>query len=201
MTLTTITEDQTTNAGQTVASIIASAGGHRITDVDAGAIEGIANTGTTNGNGAWEFSTNGGVTWRGVGAAAIGNSLLLRSSDLVRFVPNGMLGTSGELTFRAWDQSTGTAGQFFDTSSNGGSTAFSIATETASITVSGVNDAPTFDVGTGRNFTSISGMQFGNSVAQQADGKHVMVGWSDGLERVTLSLPGITSTARSIQHL
>jgi dephospho-CoA kinase len=35
MTLTTITEDATANAGQTVASIIASAGGDRITDVGA----------------------------------------------------------------------------------------------------------------------------------------------------------------------
>ncbi len=42
MTLTAITEDQTNGAGQTVASIIASAGGDRITDVDSGAIEGIA---------------------------------------------------------------------------------------------------------------------------------------------------------------
>ena len=46
MTLTSITEDQTTNTGNTVAEIIASAGGDRITDVDAGAVEGIAVTGT-----------------------------------------------------------------------------------------------------------------------------------------------------------
>ncbi len=55
MTLTTITEDQTNNAGQTIASIIASAGGDRITDVDTGAVEGIAITGTTNGNEAAIF--------------------------------------------------------------------------------------------------------------------------------------------------
>ncbi len=46
MTLATITEDQTANSGQTVASIIASAGGDRITDVDSGGAEGIAITST-----------------------------------------------------------------------------------------------------------------------------------------------------------
>ncbi len=51
--------------------------------------------------------------------------------------------------------------------------------ETVSITIDAVNDAPTFHAGSGRNFTPISGMQFGNAVAQQTDGKYVMVGWSD----------------------
>ncbi len=44
MTLTTITEDDTSNGGNTIAQIIASAGGDRITDVDSGAVEGIAIT-------------------------------------------------------------------------------------------------------------------------------------------------------------
>ncbi len=142
MTLTTVTEDQTNNSGQTVASIIASAGGDRITDVDSGAVEGIAITATTNGNGSWEFSTNGGSTWSAVGSVSGSSSLLLRSTDLVRFVPNGQNASTGDITFRAWDQSSGTFGTKVDTSTNGSATAFSTATEVASITVTAVNDAP-----------------------------------------------------------
>ena len=67
MTLTSITEDLTTNTGNTVAQIIASAGGDRITDVDAGAIEGFAITGVASGNGTWQYSTNGGGSWSNVG--------------------------------------------------------------------------------------------------------------------------------------
>ncbi len=56
--------------------------------------------------------------------------------DLLRFVPNGSGADSGDITFRGWDQSGSTAGQHgtkVNTSPNGGSTAFSLATETASI--------------------------------------------------------------------
>ncbi|XZE33950.1 cadherin domain-containing protein [Pirellulaceae bacterium SH501] len=142
MTLTSITEDQTSNGGQSVASIISSAGGDRITDVDNGSVEGIAITATSNGNGYWEYSINGGSSWTTVGTVSNSSALLLRSTDLVRFVPNGQNATAGEITFRAWDQSTGTFGTKVDTSTNGGASAFSSATEVASIAVSAVNDAP-----------------------------------------------------------
>jgi hypothetical protein len=150
MTLTSITEDQTNNAGQTVASIIASAGGDRITDVDGSAVEGIAITSTTNGNGTWQYSTDNGATWTSVGAVANNSALLLRSTDLLRFIPNGQNATTGDLTFRAWDQTGSTLGQQgtkVDATSNGGATPFSSATEVASITVTAVNDAPTLTQG------------------------------------------------------
>ncbi len=140
MTLTTITEDNTANAGQTVASIILSAGGDRITDVDTSAIEGIAITATTNGNGTWQYSTNAGGSWTSVGTVSSSSALLLRSTDMLRFVPDGQNATSGDITFRAWDQTSGTFGTKVDTSTNGGTTAFSTATEVASITVTAVND-------------------------------------------------------------
>ncbi len=122
MTLTSITEDQTTNAGQTVASIIASAGGDRITDTDSGAVEGIAVTATTNGNGTWQYSVDGGTNWLQVGIVTDSSALLLRSTDLLRFVPNGDNATTGNVTFRAWDQTGATSGQQgskVDTSING----------------------------------------------------------------------------------
>ncbi len=145
MTLTAITEDETSNVGNSIASIISSAGGDRITDVDSGAAEGIAITATTVGNGTWEYSIDNGSNWLSVGSVANNSALLLRSTDLVRFVPNGQNATSGDITFRAWDQTSGSAGNKVDASTNGTTTAFSTATEVASITVSAVNDAPVLD--------------------------------------------------------
>ena len=142
MTLTTITEDQTNNGGNTIATVIASAGGDRITDIDSSAMEGIAITALNSGNGSWEYSTNGGGSWAAVGAVSNTSALLLRSTDLVRFVPNGQQPTTADFTFRAWDQTSGVFGTKVDVSTNGGTTAFSTATETASITVTGLNDAP-----------------------------------------------------------
>ncbi|HEY5311070.1 MAG TPA: hypothetical protein VIK18_01080, partial [Pirellulales bacterium] len=59
------------------------------------------------------------------------------SSTLVRFVPNaGYSGTvSAGLTFRAWDQTSGTNGGTADASNNGASTPFSSTTASASILV------------------------------------------------------------------
>ncbi|PNY36817.1 hypothetical protein C2E31_10670, partial [Rhodopirellula baltica] len=143
MTLNSITEDSINNAGQSIASVIASAGGDRITDVDNGAVEGIAITTLTQANGTWQFSTNGGSTWADVGAVSDSSALLLRSSDLIRFQPNGIDGTTADFTFRAWDQTTGSAGTKVNASSTGGTTAFSTATESASILVTAINDDPT----------------------------------------------------------
>jgi hypothetical protein len=53
---------------------------------------------------------------------------------------NGTIASA--ITFRAWDQTSGTNGGTADTSPNGGSTAFSTATDTASLTITLVNDAP-----------------------------------------------------------
>ncbi|MEZ6087258.1 MAG: hypothetical protein R3C05_04365 [Pirellulaceae bacterium] len=71
--------------------------------------------------------------------------ILLRDTDLLRFNPNGTnCHTNADITFRAWDQTGATAGQQgteVNTSTNGGTTAFSSATEVASLSVTGVNDA------------------------------------------------------------
>ena len=145
MTLTSITEDQTSNSGQTIASVIASAGGDRITDVDSSAVEGIAITGLNTGSGKWQYSLDGGTSWLDVGTVSNGSSLLLRSTDSIRFLPQFENGSNPDFTFRAWDQTSGTAGTKVSTASNGGTTAFSTATETASIVVTDVNDAPVLD--------------------------------------------------------
>ncbi|WP_145391307.1 DUF4347 domain-containing protein [Stieleria neptunia] len=163
MTLTTITEDQVTNVGDTVASIIASAGGDRITDVNFGPVEGIAVTATDDGNGHWQYSINSGSTWSDVGTVSDTSALLLRENDLLRFVPDAKNGTPPTVTFRAWDQATGTAGTTADTSINGATTPYSVASEVASITVTDVNDAPVLDNSGTMTLTSITEDELTNS--------------------------------------
>ena len=151
MTLTPVLEDTTDSdpVGDTVAAIIASAGGDRITDVD-GDPEGIAVTAVDNSNGVWYYSTNGGVSWSSfagdgvsTGAPDDGNAVVLDATAMVKFVPVGDFnGNAGDITFRAWDTTDGsTSGDSgIDVSVNGGGTAFSTSMETASITVTPQND-------------------------------------------------------------
>lgn len=122
--------------------------GDRITDAD-GDPEGFAIVSIDNTNGIWQYSTNGGGLWTNIGVVAENNALLLRdaSTDLIRFQPNlGWNGTVATgITFRAWDQTSGAAGTYVDTTTNGGATAFSTATETAFLIVLAANDAPVLD--------------------------------------------------------
>jgi len=84
-------------------------------------------------------------------------SLLLRPEDAVRFVPDAENGTTASFTYRAWDQTSGTAGTRVNTSLTGGSTAFSATPNTASITVGAVNDAPVWNNTTAINLGTVTG--------------------------------------------
>jgi Ca2+-binding RTX toxin-like protein len=140
--LTSITEDQTNDSGQTVSSIV----GSSITDPDSGALQGIAVTGATSTNGAWQFSTNSGSSWTNFASYSTPSALLLTGADKVRFVPDGQNGSSDTFTYVAWDQTSGSHGTTANVTTAGGTTAFSIASDTAHLTVTSVNDAPTLDV-------------------------------------------------------
>ena len=118
-----------------------------VTDADNGAVTGIALTATNSAFGSWFYSTNGGGTWSAVGSVSNASALLLAADANTRvyFQPttanfNGTV--TNAITFRAWDQSSGVAGNKVDTSGGGGTSAFSTATDTANITVSAGNDAP-----------------------------------------------------------
>jgi hypothetical protein len=144
MTLTTINEDNFTSSGNTVASIILSAGGDRISDNDTTPVEGIAVIGVDDTNGTWQYNTGSG--WAAFGAVSNTSAVVLDASDAVRFVPDAdYAGSSGDITFRAWDQTSGhnNGATAVNVASNGGTSSFSAATETASLTVTEVNDAPT----------------------------------------------------------
>lgn len=128
------------------------AGGTTFSDADAGALRGIAVTAIDKTFGKWQFTTTPNPTdanWTDIDAAGgvSGTSALLLAADAntrIRMVSTlkphhegtvaqGFIPLESKLaagiTFRAWDQTSGAAGQRADTSSNGGSTAFSTATE------------------------------------------------------------------------
>ncbi len=141
MNLPNVLEDTTDPNGELVSAIIASAGGDRITDVDAGALEGLAIIAVDNANGSWEYSSNGGVSWTGFGAVSNSSAVVLSATvnDRIRFVPDTGYTGNATITFRAWDTSDGHASgtTAVDTGTGGGSTSFSTATETGNISVEG----------------------------------------------------------------
>jgi hypothetical protein len=115
-------------------------------DVDgAAALKGIAIVGADNTNGHWEYQMTAGV-WLAMGTLSETSALLLANTPttLVRFVPNANYNGSATITFRAWDQTEGTAGDAnFDlTGKLGGSHAFSVDSDTALQVVQPANDAP-----------------------------------------------------------
>ncbi|MFW6146026.1 MAG: putative Ig domain-containing protein, partial [Planctomycetota bacterium] len=152
MTVTGVNEDVQTidNPGMTITDLLATgAGGDPITDVDTGAVEGVAVISIDGTNGTWQFSTDGGASWSAFGPVSNTTAVVLTATanDKIRFRPNNNFNGTATVTFRAWDTTDGNASGTpgVDTSVNGGSAAFSTATGTAQITVSGVNDAPTMD--------------------------------------------------------
>jgi len=167
-TFTFVAQNATGPHGDTVASLL----GTSVTDADLGALQGVAVVGLTGtAVGTWEFSLDGGTTWAPVGAASETNARLLRSSDLLRFVPSaGFLGTA-TVTYRAWDWTQGTFGGVADMTvlGTGGATAFSTATETATLTVTPTgNHAPVLDTSGSPMLTDVPLNQItsGNSVAE-----------------------------------
>jgi VCBS repeat-containing protein len=136
-TLTTITEDMTNPSGTTVATLL----GSSVTDADPEALQGIAITAANSTHGTWEYSINGGASWSNLPTIGSGKGFLLAATDEVRYVPDAIDGSTDNFTFVAWDQTSGTHGTTatLTTSASG---AFSTGSETASITVTAIDDAP-----------------------------------------------------------
>ena len=163
----TLNEDDATNAGTTISALIASGGAGYVTDVDGGsALQGIAVTGTDSSLGTWQFTINGGSLWSNMNTRSDASARVLfadGSNTRVRFVPtsnlNGTVATG--LTFRAWDQTSGTGNGTSGISAtpNGGTTSFSLGTDTASLVINPVNDVPSFTVGTSRSVAEDAGAQ------------------------------------------
>ncbi|SMO88302.1 DUF4347 domain-containing protein, partial [Gracilimonas mengyeensis] len=140
------------NPGTSVASMVVDGS---ITDPDGSAVEAIAVTNVDNTNGVWQYSADNGSSWSnfsGTTGSAVDISSAARlldgtlsggSTQKIRFVPDANYSGSATITFRAWDKTSGSAGATADATTNGGTTAFSTATDNASITINPVNDDPT----------------------------------------------------------
>jgi hypothetical protein len=151
--LPAINEDDTNNPGILIRDLIASSVKpvevpvHMITDPDSGALEGIAIYSADTSHGTWEYSLDNGANWNPLGAVSEASARLLASdaATRIRFKPasnfNGTVNPA--ITLRAWDRTSGTNGGTGNTTTHGGSTAFSDATETAAITALPINDKPT----------------------------------------------------------
>lgn len=101
--LPSVSPGNTSPAGVQVSALVA----NWIIDLDGDAL-GIAVTGLTTQGGQWEVDTGSG--YAPLNGVSRSSSLLLKPTDRVRFVPaSGFIG-SAQLTFRAWDQTKGTAG-------------------------------------------------------------------------------------------
>ena len=143
-----------------------------VTDADAGNPRGIAVTGV-DVNGTLHYSTDGGANWIAAGAVGPTQSLLLKADGQTRvyFEPaanfNGSV--TAALTFRAWDQSTGSAGQKVNTTTNGGATAFSSAVDIVALTVTAVDDAPVSGGGAARPVEAGPAVSRGGAVGAYAD--------------------------------
>ncbi|MBS1187934.1 MAG: hypothetical protein H6R04_1952 [Burkholderiaceae bacterium] len=140
----TPTNEDATSSATTVSSLLSNAG---YDDADSGASSGIAIT-TTAGNGGWQYSTDSGANWFNIGTVSGSSALLLRSTAQIRYLPDSANGETATLSFKAWDQNSGTATAgaskgLADTSTSGGSSAFSTNGAQASLVVTSVNDAPT----------------------------------------------------------
>jgi hypothetical protein len=154
-TIPSITEDETANSGTTVATIV----GGSITDVDAGAVQGIAITAADSGRGVWQFSIDNGATWTNLGEVSEDQALLLRAEDRVRFVPDGVDADSATLTYHAWDQTAptrGLQGQVWDIGTPGVASPFSSTADTALLDVIAVNDAPVLNAFASVAFSAIA---------------------------------------------
>ncbi|MGL5096626.1 MAG: hypothetical protein ACRDD1_13615, partial [Planctomycetia bacterium] len=94
---------------------------------------GVAVIGITNNRGGrWQFSVDGGESWRTVASPSNSRALLLSANARLRFLPaSGSKTGRSQLIFRAWDQTVGRSGQYFGITQAGGSSAFSSVADSA----------------------------------------------------------------------
>lgn len=148
------------NSGWLVSDLLAG-----MTDSNSTDRRGIALIGTDSTAGRVQYSLDGGRTWTDAGTVSEAAGLLLPADEnsRLRFIVNpNWAGETGQaagtgligdvIRFRAWDRTVGLAavpGERWDTQTNGGSTPFSTATDSVSLTV--VDDPLVVNLGGGTN--------------------------------------------------
>ena len=111
--------------------------GTSVSDVDSAAAQGIV-VFSVGGHGSWWYNTNNGQGSWYSSTITPQHAVMLRSTDFVGFLPDQNFAGTSSFSFRAWDQTTGSAGAYTDISSPGsvgGTTAFSVDVGTTTIVV------------------------------------------------------------------
>jgi hypothetical protein len=136
--LDSVAEDAANPAGTLVSSLLAG-----VSDVDAGAVKGIAVTGLTS-SGTWQYQLSGSGDWVTMSSVSETTAVVLRPADKVRLLPKTNFNGTAQLYFRGWDQTDGqTPGSIVNVlGATGGTNAYSSNWDTAALSVTPVNDAP-----------------------------------------------------------
>jgi VCBS repeat-containing protein len=180
--------------GTLVSSLIGNGtGANNVSDVDVGAKTGIAITAMTGG-GTWYYSKDGGTTWVSFADFSyIGtdSALLLASDSLTRVYYQSNTAGSATFTFQAWDQTSGNAGDHVPASGafNGGSTAFSTASETATVWVGTTTSATDLTSATNDARFFVSGANTINTTNANLNSGDSLTGGS-GIDTLNLSVTG-----------
>jgi len=112
-----------------------------ISDIDRDAtVGGIAITEAV-GLGTWAYSTDG-LNFTVMPVVSEFSALLLHGNDKLRYTPDALNPETATVTYRVWDATQGQAGATVDVTPGGDESAFSIADDTARLTVKEVNTPP-----------------------------------------------------------
>jgi hypothetical protein len=104
--LTPVVPGDPNPAGDTVASVFGSS-----FQAPGATNVGIAVSGVSGPRGSqWEYSTDGGTTWKSLAGVSTSQAVLLSADDRIRFVPSATFLGTVKLTAYAWDGSAGSPG-------------------------------------------------------------------------------------------
>ncbi len=128
-----------TSVSQLVGLSSSVTGQKNVTDPDFGATLGIALVGMDTSQGTWHYSTNNGGSWTAIANVSESNALLLAANGNTRLYFQANADYQGTLenaiTFRAWDQTVGVNGANIAIPTFSNTSAFSAATDTATLRV------------------------------------------------------------------
>ncbi len=101
---------------------------------------------------------------------------LLDSNHKIRFVPNANYNATANLTFKAWDKTSGAPGGTADASSGGGGSTFSSNSDAAAITVNPIADTPSLtNASTWEDVQTTAGLVISRNVSDGAEVTHFKI--------------------------
>ncbi len=165
-----IDEDNVDSAGLSVSHLISRLANSGISDEDGNTV-GIGVTSVDTANGVWQYKKDQVSAWKEITQLTENTVLLFGPNTIIRFSPlpdfNGIVRFA--FSFVAWDQTHGIPGTFDDIAETGGVTGFSTDSETASIVVNSINDAPKITINKGLVLTSLESKIIDESILFSTD--------------------------------